>query len=71
VLQAALLGQGVALGRMTLASQHIRAKRLVALFGRQQRLARAYHAVFARDAAARPEARQFVEWMKREIGLEA
>jgi DNA-binding transcriptional LysR family regulator len=56
---------------MTLASQHIRAKRLVALFGRQQRLARAYHAVFARDAAARPEARQFVEWLKREISLEA
>ena len=71
VLQAALLGQGVALGRMTLARQHIRAKRLVALFGRQQRLARAYYAVFARHAAARPEARQFVEWLKREISLEA
>lgn len=70
VLQAALLGQGVALGRMTLAGQHIRAKRLVALFGREQRLARAYHAVFARDAAALPEARQFVEWLRAEIRRE-
>jgi DNA-binding transcriptional LysR family regulator len=67
VIQAALHGQGVALGRMTLASQHLRGKRLVALFGHQQRLARAFHAVFAKQAVNRPEARQFVEWLKREI----
>jgi len=67
VIQAALHGQGVALGRMTLTGQHLRARRLVALFGHQQRLARAFHAVFARQAAHRPEARQFVDWLKREI----
>jgi len=67
VIHAALHGQGIALGRMTLAGQHVRAKRLVALFGRQQRLARGYHAVFARDAAARPEVTQFVAWMRGEI----
>src|SRR5471030_3203773 len=44
VIGAALHGQGVALGRMTLVNQHIREKRLVALFGRQQRLARGFHA---------------------------
>lgn len=71
VIQAALHGQGVALGRMTLASQHIRAKRLVALFGHQQRLARAFHALFAKDAVDRPEARQFVDWLKQEIQREA
>ena len=71
VIQAALHGQGVALGRLTLASQHIRAKRLVALFGHRQRLARAFHAVYSKDAAARPEARQFVEWLKQEISREA
>jgi LysR family glycine cleavage system transcriptional activator len=71
VIQAALLGQGVALGRMTLTSQHLRGKRLVALFGNQQRLARAFHAVFARHASDRPEARQFVDWLKREIRREA
>ena len=67
VIQAALLGQGVALGRMTLVNQHIRAKRLVALFGRQQRLARGFHAVFARNAGEPPEAGRFVEWLRGEI----
>jgi DNA-binding transcriptional LysR family regulator len=67
VLQAALLGQGVALGRMTLTSQYIRSKRLVALFGRRQQLARGYHAIFARGAQERPEARRFVEWLRTEI----
>ncbi len=71
VINAALHGQGVALGRMTLANQLIRAKRLVAPFGHQQRLARAFYAVFAKSAAARPEARQFVDWLKREVRREA
>jgi len=67
VVHAALHGQGVALGRMTLTGQHIRARRLIPLFGRQQQLARAYHAVLARDARDQPEARQFVEWVRSEI----
>jgi LysR family glycine cleavage system transcriptional activator len=67
VIHAALHGQGIALGRMTLAGQHIRARQLVPLFGRHQRLARAFHAVFARDAAERPEVRQFVDWLRAEI----
>ena len=71
VINAALHGQGVALGRMTLAGQHVRAKRLVALFGRQQRLARGYHAVFARGAAERPDVNQFVAWIRGEIAAGA
>ncbi len=67
VIHAALHGQGIALGRMTLAGQHIRAHQLVPLLGRQQRLARAFHAVFARDAGDLPEARQFVDWLRAEI----
>jgi LysR family transcriptional regulator, glycine cleavage system transcriptional activator len=70
VIQAALLGQGVALGRVTLVDQYIREKKLVALFGRPQRVARAFHAVFARGAQSRPEAQQFVEWLKKEIARE-
>jgi LysR family transcriptional regulator, glycine cleavage system transcriptional activator len=70
VMQAALLGQGVALGRMTLAEQYIRDKRLVALFG-AQRVGRAFHAVLAKDAQARPEARWFVDWLQREIRRDA
>jgi DNA-binding transcriptional LysR family regulator len=71
VLQAALHGQGIALGRMTLAEQYIRDKRLVAPFGQSQSVGRAFHAVFARNAQARPEVRQFVDWLQRELRQEA
>lgn len=67
VIHAALHGQGIALGRMTLAGQHIRARQLIPLFGQQQRLARGFHAVFARDAGERPDALQFVDWLRAEI----
>lgn len=68
VIQAALHGQGVAIGRMTLVGAHIGRKQLVQLFGPAQRVARAYHAVYARNADNRPAVRQFVEWLKRELG---
>ena len=67
VITAAIHGQGVALGRMSLLQQDLREKRLVTLFGRSQRIGRAFHAVYAKDAASRPEARQFVEWVQQEI----
>jgi len=71
VIHAALLGQGIALGRMSLTGGDIKAKRLVPLFGRQQRLARGYHAVFARGAADQGEALQFVDWLRSEIAAGA
>ncbi|HUP97351.1 MAG TPA: transcriptional regulator GcvA [Usitatibacter sp.] len=67
VLQAALHGQGIALGRTTLTEQYIRDKRLVALFGEAQRVGRGFHAVYAKDAQARPEVKQFVDWLQREL----
>ena len=67
VIQAALHGQGIALGRTTLTEQYIRDKRLVPLFGEAQRVGRAFHAVYAREAQARPEVRQFVDWLQREL----
>ena len=67
VLQAALHGQGIALGRTTLTEQYIREKRLVALFGEAQRVGRAFHAVYAKNAQSRREVRQFVDWMQREL----
>ena len=71
VLNAAVHGQGVGLGRMSFAKALIGEKRLVALFGREQRLARAFYAVYAKDSASRPEARAFVEWIAEELGREA
>ncbi|HYC37958.1 MAG TPA: transcriptional regulator GcvA [Usitatibacter sp.] len=67
VFQAALHGQGIALGRMTLADQYIREKRLVALFGQAQSVGRAFHAVLARASSTRPEVRNFVQWLQREL----
>lgn len=67
VIHAALLGQGVALGRMSLTAGDIKAKRLLPLFARQQRLARGYHAIFARGAKDQAEALQFVDWLRAEI----
>jgi DNA-binding transcriptional LysR family regulator len=71
VMNAALHGQGVALGRMTLASQFIRGKTLVPLFGREQRIGRAFHAVIARHARERKEVDCFVEWLVEEIRPQA
>jgi LysR family transcriptional regulator, glycine cleavage system transcriptional activator len=71
VMHAAMQGQGIALGRMTLAAPYVRDKRLVTLFGRQHNLARGYHAVYARHATDRPESREFVDWIRAEIAAEA
>jgi LysR family glycine cleavage system transcriptional activator len=67
VMQAAVHGQGIALGRMSLAAQYIRGKKLIALFGQAQSVTRALHAVYARGAASRPEAQRFVEWLQAEL----
>ncbi len=67
LLQAALHGQGVALGRMSVVQQHIRGKRLVALFGQAQEAGRGIYAVFAKGAEARPQVRHFVDWLQREL----
>jgi DNA-binding transcriptional LysR family regulator len=56
---------------MSLAAQYVRSKQLVALFGREQRLARGYHAIYAKNAQARKEAREFVEWIRAEIAADA
>jgi LysR family transcriptional regulator, glycine cleavage system transcriptional activator len=67
VINAATHGQGVALGRMSLAGHYLREKELVALFGREQKLARAFHAVYARESRERPEVARFVAWLRDEI----
>ena len=71
VLHAAVHGQGIALGRLTMASQYVREKRLVALFGRRQQIARAFYAVVSKRSTDRPEVKQFVDWLREEIAREA
>lgn len=67
VINAALHGQGVALGRMTLVESLIKEGRLVSLFGKRVQVPRAIHLVFAPGAEARPEAQAFAAWLKAEM----
>ncbi len=67
VVQATLHGQGISLGRMTLVEQYIREKKLVPLFGGARRVSRAFHAIYARNAQARPEVKKFVAWLQRQL----
>ncbi len=68
VMHAALLGQGVALGRMTLSEQYIREGRLVTLFGAPTSAGRGFHALLSGRARDKADARDFVEWLRGEIG---
>ena len=67
VMQAALLGQGIALGRTGILGDALRSGRLFALFGRRQQLARAFYVILAAGAHSRPEVTAFVDWVRREI----
>jgi DNA-binding transcriptional LysR family regulator len=70
VIHAAMHGQGVALGRMSLLAEDVRDKRLVTLFGKSQRISRVFHAIYAKSAASRTEAKELVQWLKQEIAKE-
>ena len=63
VMQAAIGGQGVALGRVPLIDSLLRQRKLVAPFRDRYTTTRAYFAVTANQAAVRPEAHAFVEWL--------
>lgn len=71
VIQAALDGQGVALGRVPLIDQLLRERKLVAPFRNRYMTTRAYYIVRAEHAAARPEAQAFVDWLQEEAREEA
>ncbi|MDE0856788.1 MAG: LysR substrate-binding domain-containing protein, partial [Nevskia sp.] len=72
VIQAAVEGHGVALGRLPLMEAQLRRRQLVAPFelsrlkGRPPRTALAYYVVMEPVAAARPEVRHFAEWLHSE-----
>jgi LysR family transcriptional regulator, glycine cleavage system transcriptional activator len=66
VMQAAVDGQGVALGRVPLIDSLLKEGKLVAPFRNRYATTRAYFIVRAEHAAARPEARAFVDWLQEE-----
>ncbi len=73
IIQAAVAGQGVALGRVPLVDQLFRTKELVAPFGRTRTTAaesRAYYVVVNPRAAWRPEVAAFVSWLQAVVQTE-
>ena len=70
VMQAALGGQGVALGRVPLIDSLLRQRRLVAPFRDKYATSRAYYVVTANQASIRPAAQAFIEWLCEEARTE-
>ena len=72
VIQAALDGQGVALGRVPLIDSLLKQGRLVApMRGSKYSTARAYYVVRATRTALRPEAQFFIDWLIDETRADA
>lgn len=70
VVQAAVGGQGVALGRLPLIADHLRDGRLAAPFPKRYESARGYYAVVAPHAADRTDVAAFVTWLADEAAAE-
>jgi DNA-binding transcriptional LysR family regulator len=70
VIQAAVAGQGVALGRIPLIASHLRDGRLVAPFSKRYDSARGYYAVVAPHAVDRVDVIAFVDWLRDEAARE-
>jgi DNA-binding transcriptional LysR family regulator len=71
IIPAALAGHGVALGRTPLVRDLLASKELVAPFKSSADPARAYFAIVSRRAEARPEVRDFLEWLRETASSEA
>lgn len=70
LIQAAVGGQGVALGRVPLIAQHLRDGRLVAPFPKRYDSARGYYTVIAPHAVDRADVAAFVGWLSEEAAHE-
>jgi DNA-binding transcriptional LysR family regulator len=71
VIQAALGGQGVALGRIPLISELLRDGRLIAPFPKRYDSPRGYFVVRAPHAADRPDVGAFAAWLQREAAAQS
>jgi DNA-binding transcriptional LysR family regulator len=71
MIQAAISGQGVALGRQPLLNDLIEAGTLVAPFKQTLVGSRAYFVIESRLAAGKPHVREFAQWLLAEAGRDA
>jgi DNA-binding transcriptional LysR family regulator len=70
LIQAAIAGEGVALGRTPLVMRFLKSGALVAPLEKRIAATREYFIIVAPHAAARPQVRRFVAWLQKEIGRE-
>jgi LysR family transcriptional regulator, glycine cleavage system transcriptional activator len=68
MIQAAISGQGVALGRQPLVGDLIKSGSLVAPFKQALVGSRAYFIIESRFSAAKPQVREFAAWLLAEAG---
>ena len=70
VIQAAIAGEGVALGRTPLIKRLLKSGALVAPFRDRVAGTREYFIIVSPRSAARPQVQQFVAWLQKEIRRE-
>jgi LysR family glycine cleavage system transcriptional activator len=70
LIQAAIEGEGVALGRTPLVERLLKSGALVAPFKDRVAATREYFIIVAPHAAARPQVQRFVAWLQEEIRRE-
>jgi LysR family glycine cleavage system transcriptional activator len=68
VIQAAVAGQGIALGRFPLVRRMLREKQLAAPFPKAVASSRAYFLVRSTRSGAKPEVAEFADWLLEETG---
>jgi LysR family transcriptional regulator, glycine cleavage system transcriptional activator len=66
VMQAAVDGQGVALGRLPLINDLLKQRKLVAAFSNRYATTRSYFILRSSHGAARPDAQAFIDWLQEE-----
>ena len=71
MIQAAINGQGVALGRSPLLSSWLKQRKLVAPFKQTLASPRSYYLVQSAAASRKPEVQEFVAWLKDEAKRQA
>jgi len=71
MIQAAIAGQGVALGRSPLVGQLLRSGTLVAPFAHAKTAPRAYFLIESTHAAGKPQVKAFAAWLRQEAADDA
>lgn len=65
-IAAAVAGQGVAIGRLPLLAELLRARQLVAPFGGSAESQRGYYILMSERGARNPDAQAFAQWLRAE-----